>query len=128
MVIGSGRGDMVSCFFGEDLGKVGIFRREGDFGFHLFCSDGEFCSHSELGDERRVREEAFAIATKDSVDLAIVQGVLEVLILCVVVEVVIEVGIIDSVYVDMAMGSRKGFSEKGVVPLNIGGMGSVEIL
>ena len=36
---------------------------------------------------------------EDSVDLVIVQGVLEVLVLCVMVKVIIELGIIDSVYV-----------------------------
>ena len=65
---------------------------------------------------------------EDSIDLAIVQRVLEVLILCVVVQVVIEMGIIDSVYVDVAVSAREGFLEEGVVPLGISGMGGVKVL
>ena len=53
---------------------------------------------------------------------------LEVLVLHVVVKVIIEVGVIDSIYINMAMGSGKGFSEEGVVPLGISGVGGVEIL
>ena len=64
----------------------------------------------------------------DSVDLAIVQGMLEVLVLCVVVKVVIEVGIVDSVYIDMAVGSREEFLEEGVVLLSICGIDWVEVL
>ena len=127
MVIGSGRGDVVCCFFGEDLSKVGVFRREGDLGFHPFGGDSEFRCHGEFGNEWGVWEESFAIASEDSVYLAIIQGVLEVLILCVVVEVVIEVGIIDGIYVDMAMGARKGFSKERVVSLGICGVGGIEI-
>ena len=40
MIIQSGRGDMVSHFFREDLSKVSIFQQEGDLGFRLFSSDG----------------------------------------------------------------------------------------
>ena len=119
---------MVGCFFREDLGVVSIFQRERDLGFRLFCGDSEFRCCGKLGNEWEIREEAFAITTENPVDLAIVQGMLEVLILRVMVEVVIEVGIIDSVYVDMTMGSGKGFSEKGVVPLGIGGVGNIEVL
>ena len=57
----------------------------------------------------------------------IVQGVLEVLVLHIMVEVVVEAGVIDCVNVDMAVGAGKGFS-KGVVPLGIGSMGRVKIL
>ena len=73
-------------------------------------------------------EEAFAIVTKDSVDLAIVQGVLEVLVLCVMIKVVIEAGVVDSVYVDVAMSAGEGFSEERVMSLGIGSMGRVEVL
>ena len=65
---------------------------------------------------------------KDPVDLAIVQGVLEVLILHVMVEVVIEARIVDSVYIDVAVGSGEWFSEERVVPLDIGSVGRVKIL
>ena len=58
----------------------------------------------------------------------IVQGVLEVLILHVMVKVVIEAGIIDSVYIDMLVGLGKWLPEKGVVLLGISGMGGVEVL
>ena len=58
----------------------------------------------------------------------IVQGVLEVLVLHVVVEVVIEVGVVDSVYVHMSVGARKGFSKERVMPLGISGMGRVKVL
>ena len=72
MVIGPGRGDKVSSFFREDLGKVGVFRQERDFRFCIFCGDSEFHCHSELGNEQGVQEEALAIASEDPVDLAIV--------------------------------------------------------
>ena len=123
MVIGSGEGYMVGCFLGEDLGEVGIFRRERDFGFRLFGGNGELRCHSEFGDEWGGWEEAFAIAAKDSVDLAIVQRMLEILVLHIMVEVVI-----DGVYVDMVAGARKGFSKERVVSLGISGMGRVKIL
>ena len=54
----------------------------------------------------------FANTSEDPVDLTIVQRVLEVLILCVVVEVVIKMGIVDGVYVDMTVGAGEGFSEE----------------
>ena len=60
--------------------------------------------------------------------MAIVQGVLEVLVLRVMVEVVIETGIVDSIYVDMAVGAGKGSSEERVMPLGISGVGGVEVL
>ena len=53
---------------------------------------------------------------------------LEVLFLHVMVKVVMEAGVVDSVYVDMAVGSRKWFPEEGVIPLGVGGMSRVEIL
>ena len=119
---------MISCFFGEDLSEVGIFQQKEDFGFHLLSGDGKFSCCHELGNKRGVWKESFTIATEDSVDLVIVQGVLEVLVLHVVVEVVIEVGIIDSVYVDMSVSVEKGFSKEGIVPLGVCAMGGVEIL
>ena len=69
----------------------------------------------------------FAIASEDPIDEVIVQGVLEVLVLCVVVKVIIEAGIIDGVYVDMAMGLGKGFSKEGVISLGVSSMGRVEV-
>ena len=103
---------MVSGFFREDLGEVSILRQERDFGFCLFGGDGKFCCCYELGDEQRVQEKSFAIASKDSVDLMIVQRVLEILVLHIVVKIVIEVGVVDSVYVDMSVGAEKGFSKE----------------
>ena len=50
------------------------------------------------------------------------------MVLRVVVEVVIKARVIDSVYVDVAVGSRKRFSKEGIVPLSIGSVGGVEIL
>ena len=41
------------------------------------------------------------------------------MVLRVMVEVVVEMGVIDSVYIDMAVGSREGFLEEGVVLLSI---------
>ena len=58
----------------------------------------------------------------------IVQGVLEVLILHVMVEVVIEAGIVDSVYVNVVVGSEKCFPEEGIMSLHVSGMGCIEIL
>ena len=54
MIIWLGRGDMVSCFFREDLGEVGVFQWERDLGFHLFGSDSEFHCHSEFDNEQGV--------------------------------------------------------------------------
>ena len=69
-----------------------------------------------------------AIALENPVDLVIVQRVLEVLVLRVVVEVVVEAGIIDGVHVDVAMGVGEGFPEEGIVPLGVSGVGRVKIL
>ena len=110
------------------MSEVGVFRREGDFGFRLFSGDSEFCHHCEFGNEQRVWKESFAVTSKDSIDLVIVQGVLEVLVLHVMVKVIIEVGVVDSVYVDMAVGLGKWFPEEGIVPLSVSGVGGVKIL
>ena len=53
---------------------------------------------------------------------------LGVLILCIVVKVVIEVRVIDSVYVDMAMGLEEWCPKKGIMPLGIDSMDGIEIL
>ena len=119
---------MVSCFLRENLCEVSVFWQEGDFGFCLFSGDGKFHYHSELGNKQRVGEELFTITTKDPVDLAIVQGVLKVLILCVMVKVVIESRVIDGVYIDVFVGTRRGLLEEGVVLLCINSMGGVKIL
>ena len=128
MVVGLGRGDVVGCFLREDLSEVGVFCREGDFGFRLFSGDGEFCCYSEFDNEWGVWEKAFTIASENPVNLVIVQRVLEVLILHVMVQVFIEVGVVDGVYINMAVGARKGFSEEGVMPLGISSVGRVKIL
>ena len=52
---------------------------------------------------------------------------LEVLILHIMVKVVIEVRVIDNVYIYMSMGPGKEFSE-GVMPLDICGMGRIKVL
>ena len=57
----------------------------------------------------------------------IVQGMLEVLVLSVVVEVIIESGVIDSVYVDMVISVGEGFPEKGIILLDVDSMGKVEV-
>ena len=43
------------------------------------------------------------------------------------VEVVIEAGVVDSVYVDMAMGLGKWFPEEGIMPLGVGSMDGIEV-
>ena len=118
-------GNMVSCFLREDLGEVGIFQQEGDFRFCLLSGNNKFHCCCEFCNEWRVWKEPFAIALKDPVDLLIVQGMLEVLLLCVVIKVVVEMRVVDSVYVHMSMGLWKGLSEEGVMPLGISGMGRV---
>ena len=60
--------------------------------------------------------------------MAIVQGVLEVLVLRVVVEIAIEVGVVDGIYIHMSVGARKGFSKERVMPLGVSGMGGVKVL
>ena len=54
---------------------------------------------------------------EDPIDLVIIQGVLEVLVLCVVVKVVIKARVIDSVYIYMSVGAGEGFFEEGIMPL-----------
>ena len=44
------------------------------------------------------------------------------------IQVIIELRVIDSVYVDMAMGLGKRFPKKGIVSLGVGSMGGVKIL
>ena len=85
MVIGLRWEDVVGCFFEEDLGKVRILQQEGDFRFCLLCGNGKFGCCCEFGNESGIWEEMFAITSEDSIDLAIVQGVLEVLVLCIMV-------------------------------------------
>ena len=51
MVVRPEWGDMVSCFFGEDLSEVSIFQKEGDFGFCLLGGNGEFGCYYELGNK-----------------------------------------------------------------------------
>ena len=85
MVVWMRWGNMVHYFFREDLGEVGIFQQEGDFGFHLLSGDSEFCCCGKFDNKQRVQEESFVIVSEDPVDLMIVQGVLEVLVLCVMV-------------------------------------------
>ena len=128
MIVGSGRGDMVCGFFGEDLCKVRVFRQEGDFGFCFFHSNSKFgCCH-ELSNEWGIWEEMFTITSEDSVDSVIVQGVLEVLVLHVMVKVVIEPRVVDSVYIYVSVGAEKRFPKEGVMLLGISGMGRVKIL
>ena len=61
----------------------------------------------------------FAISWEDLVDLSIVQRVLEILILYVIVEVVIELRVIDGVYINMVMDSGKRFFKEGVMLLGV---------
>ena len=64
---------------------------------------------------------------ENSVDLAIIQGVLEILVFCVMVKVIVKLGVIDGVYIDMSMGAEKRFSEEGIVPLGISSMDGIEV-
>ena len=64
---------------------------------------------------------------EDSVDLVIIQRVLEVLVLHVMVKVVVEMGIVDSIYVDVSVGARKGLLKEGVMPLGVSSMGGVKV-
>ena len=106
MIIGLRWGNVVGSFLREDLSEVCVFGWERDFRFCLFGDNGKFGCHGKFGNKWGVWEEAFTITSEDSVDLAIVQGVLEVLVLHVVVEVVIKMGVIDGVYIDVAMDAR----------------------
>ena len=56
---------------------------------------------------------------KDSVNLVIVQGVLEVLVLCIMVKVVIESRVIDGIYINVVIGLEKGFPEEEIVSLDV---------
>ena len=101
------------------MDKVSILQWERSFRFRLFCGNGKFCHCSTFGNEWRVQKEVFAIAVEDSVDLVIIQGMLEVLVHCVMVKVVIELRVIDSVHVDMMVGSEKRFPKEGVMLLDV---------
>ena len=68
MIIESGREDVVSCFFVEDLGKVSILHQECDFGFRFFGGNGKFSCHCEFENDWRVWEEPFVVALKDPLD------------------------------------------------------------
>ena len=85
MIVGIGRGNMVSCFFAEDLNIVGVFLQERDFRFRFFCSNSEFGYCSEFCNNKGVWEELFAITSKNPFDEAIVQGVLKVLVLHIII-------------------------------------------
>ena len=43
------------------------------------------------------------------------------------IKVIIKTGVIDSIYIDLLVGSGKWFSEEGVVLLSVCGMGSIEV-
>ena len=43
------------------------------------------------------------------------------------IEVIIEMGIVDGVYVDMAMGLGEWLPEKGIMLLGVGSMDGVEV-
>ena len=72
MVIWTRWEDVVSGFLREDLGEVGIFQWEEDFGFRFFCGNGELYYCSKLGNKGGVWEETFVIALEDPVDLVII--------------------------------------------------------
>ena len=67
----------------------------------------------------------FAITTEDPIYLAIIQRVLEVLVLYVMVEVVIKARVIDSVYIYVLVSTGKGFPEERVMLLGISSIGRV---
>ena len=69
----------------------------------------------------------FTVAMEDSVDLVIAQGVLEVLVLCVIVKIVVEARVIDSVHVYVSVGVEEEFLEEGIVLLGVCSMGRVEV-
>ena len=52
---------------------------------------------------------------------------LKVLVLCVVVQVVIKMRVIDGIHINMVVGSGKGSPKEGVVLLDICSMGGVKI-
>ena len=62
---------------------------------------------------------------KDPIDGVVVQRMLEVLVLHIMVKVVIQSRVIDSVYVDMSMGLG-GFTEEGIVPFSVDGVDRVK--
>ena len=64
---------------------VGILSQEGDFRFCLFSDDSKFCCCSEFDNGGGVWEEMFTITLNDSVDKAVVQRMLKVLVLHIVV-------------------------------------------
>ena len=53
---------------------------------------------------------------------------LEVLVLCIVVEVVVELWAIDGIYIYMLVGPGERFVEEGIMSLGISSMSRVEIL
>ena len=119
---------MVGCFFGEDLSIICVLWWERDFRLCFFGGNSKFGYYSEFGNGRGVWEEVLAITLKDPVGEAIIQRMLEVLVLCIVVKVVIKMRVIDGVYVDMSVDSGKGSVEEGVTLLDIHSMGRIEVL
>ena len=53
---------------------------------------------------------------------------LKVLILHIIVEIVIEVRVIENVYVDMVVGSGERFAEERIMLLGVCGMGRIQVL
>ena len=126
MIIETGRVNVVSCFFGEDLSVICIFQWERNIGLCLLSGNGEFDRCGELGNDRGVWKEVFTIASEHLVDKMVIQRMLEVLVLYIMAEVIVERSIIDSVYVYVLVCSGEGLLE-GVMLLGICSVGGVEI-
>ena len=72
-------------------------------------------------------EKVFIVILKDPVDEAIVQRVLEVLILCIMIQIVVKMRVIDSIYVDMLVIMGKRFLKGRVMPLYISSINRVKV-
>ena len=70
----------------------------------------------------------FTITSNDLVNEVVVQRMLEVLVLHVMVQVVVKLRVIDSVYIDVSVGSGKGLLEERVMSLGISSIGRIKVL
>ena len=83
------------------MGIICVIQQERDLGFHLLSGDGEFGCHSEFINSGGVWKKMFTIALDNTIDEMIVQEVLEVLVFHIMIQVVIELGVINNININI---------------------------
>ena len=114
MVIGSGRGDVVSSLLGEYGGELRVFG--GKDGLWLCCFGGssEFCGGGEAGDDGGTHGDKAGTASDDSVEGSVFSCSVDVCGFFLPLIIFEESRICDSVYVYVARGTSWGFKERVV--------------